>query len=483
MRYLASARDSLTTFSTRYYKDIRFWLIVLSIIRLYGITQPPLEFQHPWRQADGLMIARNFYENGPKILYPMVDTAGEKSGITGSEFPLLNYLMYLVSLVFGYQHWYGRLIVLIVSGFGSLYFYKSVRKFFDEPVAFNATIILTASYWFSYSRKTFPDCFSASLCLIALYFILEYLQTGKLPHLLLYLLSACLGCLSKISSTLILSVLILPVFSAAYPMQRKIWMLACSAIVLGCIGGWYFVWVPYLNETFGYGDHFTGGCPLLSMGWEEIRTNFPAILRRLFIIPTKYLGCLLFIASFIYVLYKKKWIVFLIFLIPYLCFLLIILKTGKSILMDQYYVLCSIPAFAFISGYTLSQIANKKVMWFILLAIAGESIGRQMNDHRPHKINTAFANLETIVDSVSNRTDLFVINSGPHCPTVMYFAHRKGWTVFPVKLQDRAYLDEVKAKGCKFVLISKRMYGDNYDIQLDLPQLFESDDFRIYSLK
>src|SRR6187551_3709817 len=90
------------------FSDIRFWLILLAIVRLYAITLPPLEFQHAWRQADGLMIARNFYETDSNIFYPRVDTAGEKTGITGSEFPILNYLMYLVSLVFSYQHWYGR---------------------------------------------------------------------------------------------------------------------------------------------------------------------------------------------------------------------------------------------------------------------------------------------------------------------------------------------------------------------------------------
>jgi 4-amino-4-deoxy-L-arabinose transferase-like glycosyltransferase len=162
------------------YRDIRFWLAFLFIIRLYAITLPPLEFQHAWRQTDGLMIARNFYETLPNIFYPMVDTAGEKSGITGSEFPLLNYLSYIVSLIFGYRHWYGRLIVLIVSTIGCFYFYKTIKKFFDESVAFNATIILATSYWFSYSRKIFPDCFAAGLCMIALYFVLEYLENGKL---------------------------------------------------------------------------------------------------------------------------------------------------------------------------------------------------------------------------------------------------------------------------------------------------------------
>ena len=240
--------------------------------------------------------------------------------------------------------------------------------------------------------------------------------------------------------------------------------------------------VPYLNETFGYGDHFTSGCPLLSMGWAEIQANWHAVLQRLYIVPTKYLGFVIFIASLIYVLYKRQWTVFSLFIIPYLCFLLVILKTGKNVLSDQYYVLSAIPAMAFIAGYGLSQIRNKKIMLAILMATAVENIGDQINDYKIHKINKAFENLESIVDSVSNRQDLFLINSGPHCPTVMYFAHRKGWTVFPAKLPDQDFLRDIKEKGCKFVLVCKQMYGEPYDVTLDLPQVFESDDFRIYSL-
>jgi 4-amino-4-deoxy-L-arabinose transferase-like glycosyltransferase len=463
--------------------DIRFWLIVLAILRLYNITLPPLEFQHAWRQADGLMIARNFYETDSNIFYPRVDIAGDKTGITGPEFPLLYYLMYLLSLVFSYQPWYGRLIVLIVSTLGSFYFYKSVKKFFGETTAFNATIILTASYWFSYSRKVFPDCFAAGLCLMALYFVLSYLEHGKLSHLILYLVLGSLGCLSKISFAPTLAVLALPIFYGQYPKKRKTWTLACSTVIILSLVGWYFVWVPYLNETFGYGDHFTMGCPLLSQGWEEIKQNWTAILRRLYIVPLKYLGFMIFLASVIYAVYKKQWTIFFLFFIPYLFFLFIILKTGKNIVMDQYYILAAIPAMALISGYGLAQLANKKIMLALLAATAIENIGDQVNDFRPHKINIQFQNLEAIVDSVSNRDDLFVINSTPHCPTVMYFAHRKGWTVKHLEIGDPNLLEELKKRNCKYALVCKKMYGFDNDIILDLPQVFESDDFRIYSLK
>jgi len=464
------------------YRDIRFWLILFFIVRLYAITAPPLEFQHPWRQTDGLMIARNFYETLPNIFYPMVDTAGEKSGITGSEFPILNYLIYLTSLVFGYEHWYGRLIVLIVSTLGSFYFYKSIKKFFGETVAFNATIILTASYWFSYSRKIFPDCFAASLCLIALYFVLEYLEKGKITHLILYLVLAALGGLSKISAAIVLSVLAIPLLFQNYPISRKTWMVGASGVILITIAGWYFAWVPYLNRTYGYGDHFLMGYPF-AQGWSEVQNEFSEVLRRLLIVPTKYLGLFIFIGSLIYILYKKQWLVFSLFIIPYIIFLLIIIKTGTSVIADQYYILCSIPAIAFVSGYGLSQIPNKKVMWVILFAIAVENIGDQINDFKSHRINRAFAKLEFIADSVSTRQDLFVINSGDHCPTAMYFAHRKGWTVAPPKLAEPGFLEDIKQKGCKFVLVCKEMYGIDSDVRLDLPQVFESESFRVYSLE
>ena len=464
------------------YRDIRFWLVLFFIIRLYAITAPPLEFQHPWRQADGLMIARNFYETLPNIFYPMVDTAGEKSGITGSEFPILNYLIYLTALLFGYDHWYGRLIVLIVSTLGSFYFYKCIKKFFDETVAFNATLILMASYWFSYSRKTFPDCFAASLCLIALYFVLEYLEKGKITDLIIFLLLATLGGLSKITSMVLLSVVAIPILFQSYPTSRKVWTTGVSGLVLIAVATWYFIWVPHLNETYGYGDHFLMGYTF-SEGWAQILNEWPGVLRRLFIRTTKYLGFIIFAGSLIYILYKKQWLVFWLFIIPYFFFLLIIVKTGASVIADQYYILSSIPAIAFVSGYGLSQLPNKKVMLLILFAIVIENVGDQTGDFRPHPINKAFANLESIADSVSRRDDLIVANSDEHCPTAMYFAHRKGWTVSPAKIAEPGFLEEVKQKGCKFVLICKQMYGEDYDVKLDLPQVFESESFRVYSLQ
>ena len=482
MRTTAVPAPEVTSALQQILGDIRFWLTLLAILRLYAITLPPLEFQHAWRQADGLMIARNFYETDSNIFYPRVDTAGEKTGIVGSEFPILNYLMYLVSLVFSYQDWYGRVIVLIVSTLGTFYFYKSVKKFFGETVAFNAAIILTASYWFSYSRKTFPDCFSAGLCLMALYFVLIYLEKGKWVHLALYIILGSVGILSKISCGLILSVLAIPIIFGKYPNMRRVWMLVGSCGIILSVIGWYFVWVPYLNNTYGYGEHFNMGYPF-STSWEQIVAHWREMLWRLFIVPVKYLGIAIFIGSLVYILYRKKWTIFSLFIIPYICFLLVILKTGQNIIADQYYILCVIPVMAFVSGFGLAQVTNKKVMLIILMITAVENIGDQLNDFRIHKINAAFEDLESIVDSVSNRDDLFVMNTDPHCPTAMYFAHRRGWTMYSQELTNQSIIEDLKKKNCRYALVCKKLYGEDYDVTLNLPQVFESNDFRIYSLQ
>lgn len=75
------------------FTDVRTWILIFFLIRLVGITNPPVDIAHSWRQITGNMVSRIFLEIDANIMYPRVDMAGEKSGITGTEFPLLNYLI------------------------------------------------------------------------------------------------------------------------------------------------------------------------------------------------------------------------------------------------------------------------------------------------------------------------------------------------------------------------------------------------------
>ena len=132
-------------------------------------------------------------------MYPRIDIAGEKTGITGMEFPLFNFLIYLFSLVFGFHEWFGRLINLLVSSTGIYYFYLLVRKYFSRETAFNAAFILLVSFWFSYARKIMPDTFASSLVITSLYYGSNYLDRKQsISNLVLYVLFGMLGILSKL---------------------------------------------------------------------------------------------------------------------------------------------------------------------------------------------------------------------------------------------------------------------------------------------
>ena len=193
-------------------KDIRFWILLFVLIRLVGVTNPPLENSHSWRQTTVTMVARNYYETDPNILYPRIDIGGDLTGITGMEFPVLNYLIYILSLVFGYGHWYGRLINLLVSSLGCWYFYLLLRRFFSERISFYSTLMLLVSIWFAYSRKIMPDTFSMSLVIIGMYYGVNYLYENgnRVKNVLLYVVLTMAGVLSKLPSGYILVVFLLP---------------------------------------------------------------------------------------------------------------------------------------------------------------------------------------------------------------------------------------------------------------------------------
>jgi hypothetical protein len=459
-------------------KDIRFWIVFFFLIRMYGITFPPLEVGHNWRQTDGLMVARNFYERSANIFYPAVDVAGEKTGIVGCEFPILNYLIYLLSLVFGYQHWYGRIIVLIFSSLGVLFFYKLIKKKFNESTAFNASILLMVSLWFSYSRKMIPDVFAASLCVMSLYYAFEYFETNKLKHLLLFFILALVGCLSKILAATLLTVLIIPVLNPTIIITRKIMISFFSLIILSAVCYWYFVWVPFLNSSFGFQEHFFMGTSFQE-GAAAIMNNWPGVLKRFYETPLKYTGSLAFLIALFFVIKKKLWIELIVFLLPFVSFCILLVKTGASVIGDKYYVLTIVPPLAFIIGLGLAQIDKKRIVTFILIIVAVEGIADQIYDFRIRQPYRSLENLEAIMDEVSQRNDLIVINANAHNPTAMYSAHRRGWTAPNETLSSPGYLIDIKNKGCKFIVIAKGLYGD---LDLNYPKIHESEYFKIYRL-
>lgn len=463
----------------KWVKDIRFWIFLFALLRLYGITNPPVEVSHSWRQTTVTMVARNFYEVDPNIMYPRIDISEDLTGITGMEFPVLNYLIYLVSEVFGYQHWYGRLINLLISSLGCWFFYLLVKKRFNQTLAFNATFILLVSLWFCYSRKIMPDTFSMSLVIMGMYYGTNYLydENKRVADLLGYALLTMIGLLSKLPAGYALVLFVIPVFDRQVQLRRKVFFILVSILICVPVAFWYGYWVPYLVEEYGLWHFFMGKG--MAQGARELLENWVDTLAHFYDDALKFIGFGLFLLGLVLCFVKKENAILWILGLSYIAFLVVMVKSGWTFSHHAYYVVPFVPVMALVAGYGVSMVKKPYLRVLLLAAVALENILNQHSDFIIREDRQAIVQLEEVMDGISAPTDLIVINSGQN-PTAMYFAHRKGWVAYNEQLADQLFLEDLAGRGCRFVVILKRAFGTDQKLDLDL--LFDSEDYAIYSL-
>lgn len=457
------------------YKRIEFWLLIFFFVRLIGITNPPLEIGHNWRQVTGLMVTRNFLEVNSNILYPRVDDNGGQSGIIGMEFPFMNYLHYIFAKIFGYADWYGRLLNLLLSTFGIFYFYRLIKRYADEQTALFSSMILLSSIWFCFSRKTMPDTACISLMFIGGYYGLAYFADGKFKDIVLYTLICGLALLVKIPAGIYLSIFALPLLSSKHSAKTKlIWSLA-TGLILAVTYLWYFVWNPYLSETFG--TWYNSGKPLF-VGFMEIVNNLDQVSEKFYFSSFHSYGFFVSFLIGIFLVFKKKEkaIIYTLALVG-TAFLVYIFKSGYFFYHHEYYIIPFVPVMALIAGYFLSQIKNK---WFLGVVLAGgiiEAVANQQHDLFIKPSEKYKMSLESVADSVSNKKDLILINGNGN-PQEIYLAHRKGWLCDDNQLTDKNYIQDIANKGCRYIFVDKHSMPND----LMFEKVFSNNDYCVYRL-
>lgn len=476
-------------------RDVRFWILLFFLLRLIGITQPPLEVAHNWRQTTVTMVSRNFYETDARIWLPRVDMAGEKSGITGMEFPLFNYLIYLMSLLFGYTHWYGRLINLVISSAGIWAFYRLVKRFLDEKTAFNATLILLPSLWLMYSRKIMPDTFSVSLVMLGLDAACRWLYDRKAwPWLSVAALLIAAGLLSKVPAGLALALLPFLLLDKTQPVKRRLILFAVSTAALLPTLWWYAFQVPFLNEKGGF-VHFFMGKPFLD-GAAELMERIGLMAGMFYDIALKFSGFALFLIGLVSLFFvpDKKLLVW--FLLSSLLFLGFMFRAGENFVRHSYYMVPFIPVMAVVAALGLSRLsaglipnagakranvtAKPRLQWLptaLLALVILEGVLNQQHDLRIKDESKTLLRLETLMDSLDPSGGLVAVNSGQY-PTPLYFAHRKGWLLENHQMANEKLTDSLKTLGLKKIIVLKKAFGT--PISLNKTILYDDADFSVY---
>ncbi len=454
--------------------DFRFWIFFFFILRLIGITNAPLEVGHNWRQSLTDMIARNFVEGNPNLLYPQIDMAGNQTGIIGSEFPFYNYLIYLVSVVFDYSHWYGRLINLIVSSFGIYFFYLLIEKICNKKIAFNSSTVLLSSIWFGFSRKIMPDTFSVSLVIIGLYYCYQYLTTGSFFKLFLFFVFATLGMLCKIPALSLIAVIPIVIIVKEISTNRKLIVLITTSIGIAIVGLWYFYWVPYLLQTYQYQLYFPRG---LVDGLKEILQLLPQFFEKFYFTSLySYIALAFFFAGIYYIARSKNLYLKGGITIITLTFFMFILKTGYVFPLHNYYIIPFTPIMALLAGYALSKIPTKYV-YIPLVLISVEGIANQQHDFFIKDSEKYKLSLEGIINKHMGAKELIAINGGTN-PQEIYFAHRKGWSIGN-NMINKEDLNHLVQSGASYLIIDKKSFTNKVEYY---PKIFSDRYFDIYKL-
>lgn len=465
----------------KYFNRIEFWILIFFLIRLIGITNPPLEIGHNWRQATGLMVTRNYLEVDANILYPRVDDNNGNTGIIGMEFPSLNYLYFLVSKIFGYSHWYGRLINLIISSIGLFFYYKLVCLLgFKERIAFFSTIFLSASAWFTFSRKMMPDTYCISIMFMGLYYGLRFLSEKRFYQLLLYIFLSSLAILSKIPAGIYFIVLLPLMLTNGFGLKQRAVLLFYTIIPLTLTYIWYFVWNPKLSRDFG--NWYNYGKPIKT-GFIEISENLGKTLDNFYFDAfSSYIIFLLFLAGMFIMFIRTDRRMIIGFLLPFIVFVVYIFKSGFYFYYHNYYIIPFVPVMALVAGYALSFIQKKWILLALLILGVGEGIANQQHDFFNKSSERYKLELEQIMDKISDKEDLVTINGNGN-PQMMYLAHRKGWNCSDEQISDESFLKGVIERNCKFIIINKHYYANIQNLSLPFPVVFESDDFVIFATK
>ncbi|MEY4542447.1 MAG: hypothetical protein RL411_524 [Bacteroidota bacterium] len=468
---------------------IEGWLLLFFLIQCIGITDPPLEIGHNWRQVLTNMVSRNYYESGMDWLYPRIDIAGEKSGITGAEFPIMNFLIFLCFKAFGFAHWYGRLINLLMVVWGVFRFHKMTKVLFDERVANYAASSLMASVWFSISRKIMPDTFAVSLVIIGLSYWVQYCIEIRFKDWILGVIFICLGVLSKIPSACLVAALLPMVWMNQIQQKTKILIFMGAFLSMLPAILWYFHWVPYIN-TFGYPWFISKG---LVEGIREILPLWRLLLEKFYFTSFySFLALAAMIYGIVVCAVKRDKAFWIGVASVTLVFVFYMVKTGSVFPQHTYYVIPFVPVMCLFVGFGLSSLTRfrfgNKLPNALIFLIILEGVSNQMHDHFIKKSEMYKLTLASEVSHHIPKSDLVIINSGVN-PQELYFLHRKGWVALNEQVLDINQMNAWIKKGAKYLVFNKSSFKNWVTLDIiessvtpNFEMVFENEHYALYKL-
>src|SRR5262249_26776201 len=157
-------------------------VLLLGIASRVVYVDRPLDHRSlaPWREADYIQIARNFYRHGSNILYPQIDLRGDTPGYGEKGVPLVPRLWAPVLCVFGYNEALLRLPSAILGILTFFVFVRLCRGILPPWGALFATAAFALNPLLIYLGNAMqPDPLMLFLSLVAMSFIWRWDESAR----------------------------------------------------------------------------------------------------------------------------------------------------------------------------------------------------------------------------------------------------------------------------------------------------------------
>jgi 4-amino-4-deoxy-L-arabinose transferase-like glycosyltransferase len=256
---LSSALSTATAADRRYRRLAGiFFLLVVAVYYWPSLGWLPRGI-HEWAQADRLALAISFYDHGLNLLRPQTLSLSSVDGVVGVEFPLVPYLAALAAKVVGRAALVPLYRLLTIATAWLAYYYL-FRLVFERTRQFAAALLpgvfLAVSPVFAYYAGNFlPDPASASLVVVATYYLLRYQPGQRFGGLAGAIALFTLAALIKVSAAIYL-VAALGTFllwgylqPAIFTLRQRWLLLLLAGASLGAIAG-YTIYNQHLNQAY-----------------------------------------------------------------------------------------------------------------------------------------------------------------------------------------------------------------------------------------
>lgn len=233
----------------------RFDLVALAIValgcalRLYRLDVPFID-AHSWRQVTNADIARLWTEGPIDFFYPPVSWGGP-DGRVGLEFPLLHLAMALVWRAVGISDIAGRLVPIAFSLVGIWWMYRLGTRLFDRGAGRAAAFLLAVSPSVVYFARTpISDTPMLTFSIGAVLGYVAYQQTRRLSHAIGAAAALALAGLVKIPAILVLGPIVwLALIERPWRLLKDPWYTGGLTAALGVTALWYLHADQIFQET------------------------------------------------------------------------------------------------------------------------------------------------------------------------------------------------------------------------------------------